>query len=75
MSEVFPFPSSDRHLPAPVRPPALELVDVPTCDLCDEPLPGRGRSFTMVSPRTAAPMVVCRTCRRAALSEGYRPGA
>ena len=31
--------------------------------------------FHMVSPLTARHVSVCRTCRRAALSEGYRPRA
>lgn len=45
------------------------------CDLCGESLGGRWSQFAMVSPLTARHVSVCRTCRRAALSEGYRPRA
>jgi hypothetical protein len=45
------------------------------CDLCGEPLGRNAGHFHMVSPLTARYVSVCRTCRRAALSEGYRPRA
>ncbi len=43
------------------------------CDLCGEPLGRHAGRFPMVSPLTARYVTVCRTCRRAALGEGYRP--
>jgi hypothetical protein len=43
------------------------------CDLCGQPLGRDVGQFHMVSPLTARRVSVCRTCRRAALSEGYRP--
>jgi len=43
------------------------------CDLCGEPLGHHAGRFPMVSPLTARYVTVCRTCRRAALGEGYRP--
>ncbi len=43
------------------------------CDLCGQPLGRDVGHFHMVSPLTARRVSVCRTCRRAALSEGYRP--
>jgi len=45
------------------------------CDLCGEPLGSHTGHFHMVSPLTARHVSVCRTCRRAALGEGYRPRA
>ena len=45
------------------------------CDLCGESLGSHAGQFPMVSPLTASHVSVCRTCRRAALSEGYRPRA
>ncbi len=45
------------------------------CDLCGESLGSHAGQFPMVSPLTARRVSVCRTCRRAALSEGYRPRA
>jgi hypothetical protein len=45
------------------------------CDLCGQPLGRDVGHFHMVSPLTARRVSVCRTCRRAALSEGYRPRA
>ena len=45
------------------------------CDLCGESLGSHTGQFPMVSPLTASHVSVCRTCRRAALSEGYRPRA
>jgi hypothetical protein len=43
------------------------------CDLCGDPLGRLAGRFPMVSPLTARYVTVCRTCRRAALGEGYRP--
>lgn len=45
------------------------------CDLCGGELGRNAGHFHMVSPLTARHVSVCRTCRRAALGEGYRPRA
>ena len=45
------------------------------CDLCGAGLDDHSGHYHMVSPLTARKVSVCRTCRRAALSEGYRPRA
>ena len=56
----------------PVGPVSREYAH---CDLCGESLGSHTGHFHMVSPLTARYVSVCRTCRRAALSEGYRPRA
>jgi hypothetical protein len=75
----------DSAAAAPAAAPAVpkarpRLVDSVSleyarCDLCGEPLGSHAGHFPMVSPLTARHVSVCRTCRRAALSEGYRPRA
>jgi hypothetical protein len=50
-----------------------EAREYARCDLCGEPLGRDAGHFPMVSPLTARHVTVCRTCRRATLSEGYRP--
>jgi len=77
MAQSTPLPSPDhaqagiKHL----RPVPLEVVDVAHCELCGQPLGEHAGHFHMVSPLTARRVTVCRTCRRAALSEGYLPRA
>ncbi len=64
--------------PAPVRairPVPQPVIATAHCDLCGEPLSEHAGHFAMTSPLTARKVTVCRTCRRAALSEGYRPRA
>jgi hypothetical protein len=74
MGQLLPLPSSHEDAARPQRPPALEAVQMPACDLCGERLSASRQSFRMVSPLTSAgTVVVCGTCRRAALGEGYRP--
>jgi hypothetical protein len=71
-------PSTGAAQPAPepkprsAGPAAREYA---RCDLCGEALGGHAGHFHMVSPLTARHVSVCRTCRRAALGEGYRPRA
>ena len=59
-----------RMLPQPLGPESREYA---LCDLCGEHLGVHSGHFHMVSPLTARHVSVCRTCRRAALGEGYRP--
>jgi hypothetical protein len=71
--DIAPVPRSDVAVPVVVRPKAVQLVESPHCSLCDDPLGDRSSGSQLVSPHDGARVVVCRTCRRAALSEGYRP--
>lgn len=57
------------------QPLGPESREYARCDLCGEHLGEHAGHFHMVSPLTARHVSVCRTCRRAALSEGYRPRA
>jgi hypothetical protein len=64
--------------PAPMvlsQPLGPESREYALCELCGAHLGVRSGDFHMVSPLTARHVSVCRTCRRAALSEGYRPRA
>jgi hypothetical protein len=60
---------------APPRPLGPVSREYARCDLCGEQLGEHAGHFHMVSPLTARHVSVCRTCRRAALGEGYRPRA
>jgi len=78
-SVMAPAPAADVTPPpavfsAPVRAVA-GAREYAHCDLCGQPLGRDVGHFHMVSPLTARRVSVCRTCRRAALSEGYRPRA
>lgn len=45
-----------------------------TCSLCGATLTLETLRYQVVSPLSGeGPLTVCRTCRRAALGEGYRP--
>ena len=57
------------------RPVTSSSREYAVCDLCGGQLGRNSGHFHMVSPLTARHVSVCRTCRRAALSEGYRPRA
>jgi hypothetical protein len=61
-----------RVLPQPLGPESREYA---LCDLCGAHLGVHSGHFHMVSPLTARSVSVCRTCRRAALGEGYQPRA
>ena len=60
-----------RQRPVKSAPAVGEAV----CDLCGAGLDHHSGHYHMTSPLTARKVQVCRTCRRAALSEGYRPRA
>ena len=64
--------SVPRMLSQPLGPESREYA---LCDLCGAHLGVHSGHFHMVSPLTARHVSVCRTCRRAALGEGYRPRA
>ena len=68
-------PAPDVKAPARARPVAGSSREYSVCDLCGGQLGRHAGHFHMVSPLTARHVSVCRTCRRAALSEGYRPRA
>lgn len=75
MGQLVPLPSQEGLAKA-AKPRSLEAVDDLVCNLCGEPLTANRQRFRMVSPlATAGSIVVCSTCRRAALGEGYRPDA
>lgn len=60
----------DLHLP----PASVLPLGSARCALCGASLVGEQVSYHMVSPLVSMGSVtVCRRCRRAALSEGYRP--
>jgi hypothetical protein len=52
----------------------LTLIDDVRCALCGTSLVGKRERYRMVSPfASMGKVTVCWICRRAALSEGYRP--
>ena len=59
--------------PTRARPVTGSSREYAVCDLCGAQLGRNAGHFHMVSPLTARHVSVCRTCRRAALGEGYRP--
>jgi len=75
MGQVQPLPAPekrDRTVPAAVTP--LTALEDMRCALCGASLVGHPQRYHMVSPLVSMGAVtVCRTCRRAVLSEGYRP--
>jgi len=75
-SSAAPVVSGDLTPPAVFSAPLRAVAaarEYAHCDLCGQPLGRDAGQFHMVSPLTARRVSVCRTCRRAALSEGYRP--
>lgn len=51
-------------------------IEPQRCSLCGTSLRGDKLKFNMVSPRAAGTcVIVCNTCHRAALGEGYRPAS
>ncbi len=76
MGQVHPLhttPESDAGTAA--KPPAeVRSIDSACCSLCGAKLSARALRYRVVSPQSCeAPMTVCHTCRKAVLSEGYRP--
>jgi hypothetical protein len=70
-----PLDAPAAKAPARARPETSSSREYAVCDLCGAQLGRNAGHFHMVSPLTARHVSVCRTCRRAALSEGYRPRA
>jgi len=72
-----PAPVTPLKRPATGRDPvkAARTAGRSVCDLCGAGLDHHTGHYHMTSPLTARKVQVCRTCRRAALSEGYRPRA
>ena len=54
--------------------PGRPVASIVRCELCGAQLPEPSMRFRLMSPRRpATPITACRTCRNAALGEGYRP--
>jgi predicted RNA-binding Zn-ribbon protein involved in translation (DUF1610 family) len=77
MGQVHPMPnqSEDLAVPAADNPPAtIRSIDSAHCGLCGAKLSARALRYHVVSPQCCeSTITVCRTCRKAALGEGYRP--
>jgi hypothetical protein len=76
MGQVHPMPTQSDGCDAPAtKPPAnVRSIDSVHCGLCGAKLSARALRYHVVSPQSCDTMItVCHTCRRAALSEGYRP--
>jgi hypothetical protein len=77
MSQVSVVPSADPHGPSSTRigeTAPLTLIDDVRCALCGTSLVGLRARYRVVSPFVSMGRVtVCWICRRATLSEGYRP--
>jgi len=68
-----PLDAPAAKTPTRARPVTGSSREYAVCDLCGAQLGRNAGHFHMVSPLTARHVSVCRTCRRAALGEGYRP--
>jgi len=75
VSPATPVSLPSSSAPVPRRPAVRPVPDETACDLCGASLDDHSGHYHMVSPLTARKVAVCRTCRRAALGEGYRPRA
>ena len=75
MGQVHPIPTPSEGRDAePTKPPAtVRSIDSAHCGLCGAKLSARALRYHVVSPQHCEMMTVCRTCRKAALGEGYRP--
>jgi hypothetical protein len=76
MSLISHIHSADPQRPSPFQREAAPVtpLEEARCALCGASLVGTRERFKVVSPLVSMGKVtVCRTCRRAALSEGYRP--
>jgi hypothetical protein len=76
MSQVSHVHSADPPRPSPrtLEAASVTPLEEVRCALCGASLVGKRERFKVVSPLVSMGRVtVCRTCRRAALSEGYRP--
>lgn len=76
MSQASHVHSADPQWPSPRTREAAPVtpLEEARCALCGASLVGKRERYKVVSPLVSMGRVtVCRTCRRAALSEGYRP--
>jgi len=77
MGQVHPMPARSEGTGAPASgiPATVHAIDSAHCGLCGAKLSARALRYHVVSPQCCeAPITVCHTCHKAALSEGYRPG-
>lgn len=76
MGQVHPMPArpEGREERATMPPAMVRSIDSAHCGLCGAKLNARTLRYHVVSPQCCdATITVCHLCRRAALSEGYRP--
>lgn len=77
MGQVSPLPPPrhDAAVDAASAPAApVRMIATARCALCGVRLEEGARRFTVISPRSAErALTVCGACRKAVLSEGYRP--
>ena len=74
MGELQALNSRTDAPPVPQKSASVISLEPPRCSLCGASLKGDRLRFQMVSPRSAGScVVVCNTCHKAALGEGYRP--
>ncbi len=76
MGQVHPLPQQPEQPSAPViaQPAEVRSIGSTTCALCGAKLGAKALRYHVVSPQSCeTPITVCRTCRNATLSEGYRP--
>jgi hypothetical protein len=74
VSPLRPETSSDIAPRVARSAPPMRMVPSVRCALCGTRLDDGARRFMVVSPRSVdRTLTVCRTCRKAALGEGYRP--
>ncbi len=75
MGQVHPLPTQSKGHPVTVTCPPAEVrsIDSAHCGLCGAKLGARALRYHVVSPQHCDTITVCHTCRKAALSEGYRP--
>ena len=74
MGQIRPLHPAAHDAPIVSDRGGRPVASIVRCELCGAPLTEPSQRFQLVSPRRrVAPMVVCHTCRNAALGEGYRP--
>ncbi len=80
MGQVSPLSSSRPKTSSGAAPrvsrPAfpVRMIASTRCALCGARLEEGAQRFAVVSPQSVdRPLMVCHTCRNAALTEGYRP--
>lgn len=75
MAQLHSLPTpADSAEPSPAAGASVVAMEPARCSLCGASLKGNRLKYHMISPRSAGVTVtVCPTCRRAAISEGYRP--